>query len=197
MLSSFWGKALGSNSSGSHGKGGSSRSSGSSLNAAAVAASGSVQLQRSAAAQADMLAATATLRATLGMAWQLAPVARLLVYMCGCSSPGSSGAHAHGSGGASGSDGGSSSGGNSSSSSFPVTVACLHSRPGQRLLKTRVDAPAKLLHVVFFLFDAEHDAPFSKLLQIEGAWRAGSVQHKRCCCYAFGSRQHQGRLGWH
>ena len=53
------------------------------------------------------------------------------------------------------------------SSSFPVTVACLHSRQGQRLLKTRVDAPAKLLHLVCVLFDEERYATLSKLLQSE------------------------------
>ena len=132
-------------------------SSGQSLCAAVVAAASFPQLQRNAAAIADLLAAAALQRATLGMGWQLAAVARLLLCMCGCSGPGPPDAVAAGSG----------TGGGGGRSSFPVTVACLHSRQGERLLKTRVDAPARLLAAVSVWFDEERDSLVAQLLKVE------------------------------
>jgi hypothetical protein len=141
-----------SSNSGGIGRGGGSGGAGS-LCAAGVAAAGSPQLQRSAAALADVLVAAAERQDTLEMAGQLAAVARLLLCMCGCLGPSSPNAHAPGSGIGSG--------------SCPVTVACLHSRPGQWLLKTRVDTPAKLLRVVARWFDAERAVSLADLLQLE------------------------------
>lgn len=127
----------------------SSGSSGGSLCAAAVAAAGSLQLQRCAAGLADLLATAVLQREAPGFARQLAAAARLLRCMCGCCDAGVDGS---GSGGGSG---------------CPVTVACLHSRPGRRLLQTRVAAPALLLGTVVAWFDASGPAPLARLLQSE------------------------------
>jgi hypothetical protein len=122
-------------------------SGGSSLCAAAVATAGSVQLQRCAAALSDLLLPAALRQCSLWMAWQLASVARVLLCATGCSGPSSSG-------------------------SFPVTLACLRSRQGQRLLKTRVAAPAGLLTVVAVWFDPKLEESYFKLLptEVRGWW---------------------------
>lgn len=153
------GGTSGSNSGGgkSGGSGSSSGSSGASLCAAAVAAAGSVQLQRCAAGLADLLAASARQQSGPSVAPQLAAAARLLRCMCGCSD---AGANSSGSGG-------SGSGGSGSSSSIPVTVACLHSRQGRRLLQTRIVTPAELLAAVVVWFDKASKGPFLAFLQLE------------------------------
>ena len=145
---------------------------GESLCAAAVAAAGPRQLQHSAAALADLLPASAVRLRTVGMALQLATVTRLLLCMCGCPAPSSSDAQAPG--------GGSNAGGGTTS--LPVTVACLHSRPGRRLLNTRVDAPAQLLAAVFVMFDEERSTTFSRMLQSEVRGRLCRFATKRCRC---------------
>jgi hypothetical protein len=133
------GSGSGGRKSGSSGSG----SSRSSLCGAAMAAAGPLQLQRCAARLADLLSAVVLQREPPGFARQLAAAARLLRCMCGCS----------GSGGGGG--------------SCPVTVACLHSRPGRRLLQTRVAAPALLLRTAVAWFDASGPAPLARLLQSE------------------------------
>ena len=95
-----------------------SGSSGSSLCKAAVAAAGFQQVQRCASGLASVLTAAAGPGSAAAAAPRLAAVARLL--QCMCSS--------------------------SSSSSWPVTLECLRSRPGQQLLRTRVDAPVAALN---------------------------------------------------
>ena len=162
-------KVGGGEGSGSSSVTGGSRHSLTRLCAIAVAAAGYPQLQRSAAALADLPIAAAVRQGTLGNAWQLAAVTPLLLCMCGCSGQSSSDAHAHGSG----------SGGCKASGSFPVTVACLHSRPGQRLLKTRVDTPATLLAVVFMLADEGRNTLLSTLLKIEVHGRTCGAVTKR------------------
>lgn len=158
-------KAAGSEGSGGSGGSDGGGRSGQSLCAAAVAAAGFPQLQRSAAAIADLLAAAAVQRAARGMGWQLAAVTRLLLCMCGCSGPGPPDALAASSG----------TGGGGGHSSFPVTVACLHSRQGERPLKTRVDAPARLLAAVSVWFDDERDSLFAQLLKVEVRGGRGCV----------------------
>jgi hypothetical protein len=150
LLSDAAGGDSSTNSSGSSGKSGSGGSSSASLCAAAVAAAGSVQLQRCAAGLADLLAASAKQLESSAVAPQLAAAAQLLRCMCG---------YSNGSGG--------SGGGSGSSSSIPVTLACLHSRPGWRLLQTRVAAPAELLAAVVVWFDRASKGPFSAFLQLE------------------------------
>lgn len=90
--------------------------SGSSWFAAAVAAAGYQQVQRCATSLGSVLIAMAGREGSAEAALKLAAVARLLHCVC------------------------------SASRSWPVTVQCLRSRPGQQLLRTWVAAPVAALN---------------------------------------------------